>query len=183
MSEKWMPSIEPDTAPGGGLRILTQRPSVEAVKASLAAEVEEWLRVNARPSAPVLWCPRGTAEATVGGTDVLAVKVATLMTEGDWAVARRTHGRTWTQCMRVDGGWIVEVNGIPGPECYARRVEVTRNGRRKPHARRRVHDRGRLMATYGRADVISSPETAAAIMWSWLRGSLPAGYHLRDIED
>jgi hypothetical protein len=158
------------------------RPFVEAREGSVAAEIEEWLRGQASTSAPVLWCPRGTAEATVGGVDALTAKVATLVTEGDWAVARRTNGRTWTQCMRVDGGWIVEVNGIPGPDCFARRVRSSSARKGMMRGRRRVRDRGRVMATFDRADVIGSPEVASAVMWSWLRGALPAGYELKDIE-
>lgn len=178
MSEKWMPTVEPDTAPGGAP---TSTTLVREVPTSLAVEVEEWLRTEIRPSAPVLWCPRGTAVTTVGGADALATQVGTLVTEGAWAVARRTHGWTWAQCMRVDGGWIVEVNGIPGPDCFARRVQATAKRKGMRRARRRVRDGGRLMATYARADVIGSAEVAGAIMWSWLRGALPAGYHLDDI--
>jgi len=182
MSEYWMPRIEPDTTPEGRTLLAPPPALRNADHVSLAGEVEEWLRVNVRPSAPVLWCPRGTAEATIGGADALAAKVATLGAEGDWAVARRAHGRTWAQCMRVSGGWIVEVNGIPGPDCFARRVQSSQKRKGMLRGRRRVHDRGRLMAIYERAEVIDSPATAAAIMWSWLRGALPAGYHLLELD-
>lgn len=182
MSDRWMPRIEPDATPGGGLLTWPARPLALAGEVSIATQVEEWLRASSGTSAPVLWCPRGTAEATVSGADALTAKVAALTMEGDWAVARRTNGRTWAQCMRVDGGWIVEVNGIPGPDCFVRRVQVTGIRNRKLRGPRRVYDGGRLMATYGRADVIDSPEVAAAIMWSWLRGALPAGFHLHDID-
>ena len=181
MSEKWMPKVEPDAAPGGGTLLAPATSLRDATATPLAAEVEEWLGAEVRSSAPVLWCPRGTVEATVGGADALAGKIARVVVEGEWGVARRTHGWTWAQCMRVDGGWIVEVNGIPGPDCFARRVQVDGNGRRALRGRRRVHDRGRLMATYERAEVIGSAEAAGEIMWSWLRGALPAGYHLQDI--
>ena len=182
MSEKWMPQIERDPAPGEGALIGTATSLRDVSATSLATEVEEWLRVEPRPSAPVLWCPRGTAESTVGGADALAAQIATLATPGEWAVARRTHGWTWAQCMRVDGGWIVEVNGIPGPDCYARRVQIAGSRKWIPRGRRRVRDRGRLMATYRRTDLIGSAEVAGAIMWSWLRGALPNGYQLHDIE-
>lgn len=168
MTEKWMPQVAP-VVPADAPQIVTtialEPETIDATR--LVADVEEWMKTAARPSAPVLWCPRGQVEATIGGVDQLAAKVATLAEEGAWAVVKRTHGWTWTQTMRVDGGWIVEVNGIPGPDCFARRVHST--GRRKGWMLRR------------HTDLVTTAAEAGAIMWSWMRGSLPEGYELKEV--
>ncbi|WES64649.1 hypothetical protein P0L94_00935 [Microbacter sp. GSS18] len=103
----------------------------------------------------------------------------TLADDGAWAVVRRRHGSTWAQCMRVPGGWIVEVNGMPGPECYARRVHSIRAGMRR--GRRYARDDGRLMAIYEPRDVVVTPAEVAEIIWTWLRGSVAERFALREI--
>ena len=148
---------------------------------SFTADIEAWLRHQTTLSAPALWCPRGRDGIPVGGADALATKVATLTSTGEWAVLRRAEGWTWAQCMRTKRGWIVEVNGIPGPQCYVRRVQ--RNGASAGRGNRRVRDRGRLMAIYAPADNLGSPELVAEVMWSWLRGRLAEGWELRQLTD
>ena len=88
--------------------------------------------------------------------------------------------------MRVEGGWIVEVNGVPGPDCFARRIHRADVGRLKgavlsTFGRRRVKDAGRLMAVYLRQDVMATPAEVAELVWSWPRGVVSDGYALRDL--
>jgi len=88
--------------------------------------------------------------------DALLSHVASLALR-DWGVAERIVAPMWGQTKRLAAGWIVEVNGVPGPECYARRV---------------VRDDG--VETFTAA-------TAAHLLWRWLRGGVPAGHSLRDL--
>ncbi|QKJ18585.1 hypothetical protein [Microbacterium hominis] len=182
MSTRWLPRIAPEAAPRIELMPTVDDSTVAPPETGLVEEIEEWVRTSAKPSAPVMWCPFGHPENAIGGADQLARKVATLADIGEWAVARRTHGWTWAQCLRVEGGWIVEVNGIPGPDCFARRV--TRAGTRRwlPPRRREVRRNGHLMALYARPDVIRTTGEVGAIMWSWLRGGLPEGFELQAIK-
>lgn len=173
MSKTGMPVVEPETG------VAPAEIQERADESQFAADVEQWLRREVKPEAPVLWRPRGSGGQPVRGADDLAERVSTLAEEGEWAVVSRAHGATWGQCMRVERGWIVEVNGIPGPDCYVRRVR--RGGRGLPGTRRRVHSNGHLMAIYESRDVMATPASVADIMWSWLRGALPEGYVLCEI--
>ncbi len=174
---------------GLGVQVLPVAPEASAVPAplqapvgaeDLGADAEAWLHAQPGTTAPVLWCPSGTVENALRGADELAAKVARLASEGSWAVVRRAHGATWAQCMRVDGGWIVEVNGVPGPDCYVRRVSA--GGARGRRGRRYARDHGRLMAIYQPRDVVSTPGAVAEIIWAWLRGGLVEGFTLREID-
>ena len=125
-----------------------------ALDSGLANEVEAWLHAQPQPEVPVQWRRRGGAPRPVGTADHLARLVRTLADEGAWAVVERVHGDTWGQVMRTPDGWIVEVNGIPGPECFARRVTV------------------------GGDDIFPTADECGRILWSWLRGILPGRYEL-----
>jgi hypothetical protein len=170
MTQTWMPEVRPEAA----TIIATANEIV------FAADVEEWLR-TARPHVPVTWSPRGNGLLAVRDADEVALRVGELRDEGSWGVVRRAHVGRWAQCMRVDGGWIVEVNGIPGPDCYARRVQRVARPHRTRRGLRRVRDRDRVMAIYLPQDVVLTALGAAEIMWSWLCGSVPDGYALRDL--
>ena len=169
MTQTWTPEVRPDATD----IIATANEIVFAV------EVEEWLRT--RPHVPVTWSPRGNGLLAVRDASEVAVRVGELREEGSWGVVRRAHAARWAQCMRVDDGWIIEVNGSPGPDCFARRVQRVEKSRRTLRGRRRVRDKGRLMAIYIPQDVVSTALGAAEIMWSWLRGSVPDGYTLREL--
>ncbi len=167
----------PVQRPGGAV-------AAPEMEQAFATEVESWLRHHVVAAPPVTWSPRGNGLIAVRSVDEIAERVSGLLTEGSWAVARRTHASLWAQCMRVDGGWIVEVNGVPGPACFTRRVQQARGRPRLWQAigRRRVYDAGHLMADYLPHDVLTSPLQVAQIMWAWLRASsLPDGYALRDL--
>ena len=135
------------------------RPSGPSLTASLADEVAEWLQLQPQPEAPVVWRAQGGADIPVRSREELGVRIARLQAIGAWGVASRTHGGRWGQSMRVDGGWIVEVNGIPGPECFARRVSTAGD------------------------DVIRSAGTAVDILWAWLAGRLLPGYELVQLDE
>ena len=169
MQETWMPEVRPEAAPIIAI----------ANEIVFAADVEEWLRT--RRGVPVTWSPRGNGLLAVRNVGEVAVRVGELRDEGEWGLLRRENAERWAQCMRVDGGWIVEVNGIPGPDCFARRVQRVAKPRRALRGQRRVRDKGQLMAIYLPQDVVPTALGAAEVMWSWLRGSVPDGYALRDL--
>src|SRR6188474_624987 len=124
MQETWMPEVRPEAA------------TISAIANEIVfvAEVEEWLRT--RRGVPVTWSPRGNGLLAVRNADEVAARVGELRDEGEWGLLRRENAERWAQCMRVDGGWIVEVNGIPGPECFARRVQRVAKPRRSLRGRR-----------------------------------------------
>lgn len=171
----------------GGLRLAEpgmQTDAVADVVARIAFEVEldVWLETLALPGAPVCWRPRGHDGRPVESAQRLAELVEGLAAVGAWGIAERSAGATWAQCMRVREGWIVEVNGEPGPDCFVRRVRrahVTTADRLRPRAT--VRDRGRLMATYRAQDVVATAAEAASIMWSWLRRAHLEGYELAEV--
>ena len=143
MSTTWMPEVKPEAG-----AIVTSED-----EARFAREVEAWIQSQAFAAPTVTWSYRGRGAMWVLDVGDLAERVGGLTDEGDWGVIRRTHAPRWAQCMRVDGGWIVEVNGIAGPDCFARRVHSARGGRMRRLVgdvvgRRRVKDAGRLMAVY-----------------------------------
>lgn len=168
--------------------LVQQREGGDALRvreAAFVGEVESWLRETVAAPA-VTWSPRGNGLIAVRAVEDVAERVSGLLVEGSWAVVRRTHAPRWAQCMRVDGGWIVEVSGVPGPECFARRVQLERPLPRNPwkssRGRRCVYDAGRLMADYMAVDVLTRPAMAAEIIWTWLRASaIPDGCALRDV--
>lgn len=169
MQQTWMPDVLPQAATTIAI----------ANEIVFAAEVEEWLSIRAH--VPVTWSPRGNGLLAVHDVAEAAARIGELGDEGSWGVLRRTHAAKWAQCMRVDGGWIVEVNGVPGPDCFARRVQRLEKRRRLRRGSKRVRDHGRLMAVYRPEDVTHTALGAAEIMWSWLRGSLPEGYVLYEL--
>ena len=161
--------------------LLTTPVAPEPVRvSSIADEVEAWLRTVVQPAQPVWWLPRGDAPVAVRGREDLAELLARLDKVGEWGVAKRPHTAMWGQSMRVRDGWIVEVCGIPGPDCFARRVRAVGSrsaGRAKPRAGRL----GRPTVTYQKGESIGSASEAADVLWSWLCGRLPDGYELRDV--
>jgi len=150
-------------APDRGAEAETGAQELEAVvERTFASAVELWLQLQPLAEAPVRWAPRGAAPGSpVPSRERLVELVAGLGVPGRWAVVRRPSTRLWAQTMRVPGGWIVEVNGVPGPECYARRVQT--------------------MACDEPRDVLTDPRVAADVIWAWLRGQLAAGFELRDL--
>jgi len=176
MSTTWMPEVKPEAG-----TIVTSED-----EARFAREVEAWIHSQAFVAPTVTWSYRGRGAMWVLDVGNLAERVGGLTDEGAWGVIRRTHAPRWAQCMRVNGGWIVEVNGIAGPDCFARRIHSARGGRMRRLVgdvvgRRRVEDAGRLMAVYLPHDVIETPTEVAEIVWAWLRGVVSAGYELRDL--
>lgn len=158
---------------------------VELAAVTFAAEVEAWLRTQVKPEVPVRWRPQGGGRVTVRNVEHLAELIAGLPAPGAWGVLERPIVARWTQTMRVPEGWIIEVDGGSGPDAFARRVrwaESETSGSRSTRLRCTNAAGGRA-ATYFASEVIPSPIDAARIMWSWLRGELPAGYGLREIVD
>ena len=118
-----------------------------------------------------------------GGQQHLAALVGSLVEVGEWGSLRQPNDvNLWNQTMRVPGGWVVEVPGLPGPDQFARRVQLLNTA---PFTIDRDqssnHEDGRG-AFYLAADVIPTAAEAARVMWSWLKGSLPEGYELRQID-
>ena len=136
------------------------RPSAASLTTSvdrLADEVEAWLHAQPLPEAPVDWRRSGPSAVPVRSREELGIRIARLGEQGSWGVASRTNGERWGQTMRVEGGWIVEVNGVPGPECFARRVSA------------------------GGDDIVATADIAAGILWAWLAGRLLPGYELEQL--
>lgn len=148
-----------------------------------ATDVDHWLANEATAANAVQWAWRGAMPGDpVASVDHLAQLVRGLHPTGSWAVVTRPNADLWAQCMRVEEGWIVEVNGIPGPECFVRRVQGQRGGwRERLTGRRTVRSGGQLMAIYVPQDVFADAGTAADVMWAWLRGRLPEGFELREV--
>jgi len=135
-------------------------PGTQTVTPTTTADaVEAWLHASPAPDAPVLWRPWGRDGTPVRSADALAALVAALAIPGAWGVVERAEAAVWGQTMRVPGGYIVEVNGEPGPESFARRVVV-------PGAER---------------ETFAIASEAAAVLWSWLRGGVPEGLELREL--
>ena len=135
----------------------TRRLSRAAASPAISDEVEAWLHDQPSPEAPVQWRFRGRAGVPVRSREQLGIRITRLRRTGAWGVAARTDGGRWGQVMRMQGGWIVEVNGIPGPECFARRVST------------------------GGLDLIAKRDDAVDVLWAWLVGRLLPGYQLVDL--
>ncbi len=111
-----------------------------------------------------------------GGQQHLAALVGSLVEVGEWGSLRQPNDvNLWNQTMRVPGGWVVEVPGLPGPDQFARRVQLLNPA---PFTIDRDqssnHEDGRG-AFYLAADVIPTAAEAARVMWSWLKARCPRG--------
>lgn len=127
---------------------------------SIALDIDTWLRTQVQPEVPVRWKRKGGGRGTVKDAQHLAELVAGLGAVGDFGIVER-EGVGWGQTMNVGSGFIVEVNGIPGPECFTRRV----------------------VSTFGEGgEIIGSASSAAMVLWSWMRTGLPGGYILRQFD-
>ncbi|WP_062378474.1 hypothetical protein [Demequina pelophila] len=137
--------------------------SGDDASAGLGEEVERWLRARPQRGAHIRWKRSSVARDAVRTRAQLQAKVATLSVKGQFGVADLAAlPEVWCQTMRVDGGYIVEVNGVPGPECFARRVH--RDGDSED-------------------DIFPTAQDAGTAMWKWLHGTLPAGMVLRQLSE
>lgn len=148
---------------------------------TLGSAVDLWLHSQELPDVPVRWWPQCGGHTAVSSVEQLAGLVARLLPAlGSWGVAERVLTGAWAQTMRIPHGWIIEVDGGPGPNAFAQRVQ--RTSRCVAGVRQRcTNAEGGRAATYFTTEVIGSPSDAARIMWAWLRGRLPPGYELRAI--
>lgn len=148
---------------------------------TIDVEVEEWLAAQARPDEPLLWRPRGNRGVEVESLEQLLGLVRGLTMVRDWAVLER-GGRHWGQTMRIEDGWIVEIDGIGTEEQFARRVypigSLGPAGGRTPS----FDADGECAASHMDGESVSSRE-AALILWTWMRGALPSGYESRTLEE
>lgn len=155
------------------------------VDVTFADDVEAWLHTQTEPDVPVRWLPQGGGRVTVRNPEHLAELVAALTIPGAWGVLERPVTSRWAQTMRIDHGWIIEVDGGSGPDAFARRVRWAED--QTPHASnprmRCTNSAGGRGATYFFSEWITSSAGAAQIMWTWLRGRLAEGYELREVTD
>ena len=68
---------------------------------------------------------RAVTRWACGGQQHRAALVGSLIEVGEWGSLRQPNDvNLWNQTMRVPGGWVVEVPGLPGPDQFARRVQL-----------------------------------------------------------
>ena len=91
-----------------GVSVCVGVPGVGAI-----TEIETWLRTQVEPEAPLLWKGR-----PVRNTVQLTDGVESLGLAG-FGVLETPARFPWAQCMRVEGGFVVEVCGLGGPESWA----------------------------------------------------------------
>jgi hypothetical protein len=145
------------------------------------SELLKLLRPQTYLHPAALWRPFGGTGFTIADADHLIDLISMLAIDGDWAVAER--GSSWAQAMRVPLGWIVEVNGEPGPECFARRVRPAGLSEHPTHDQLGAWSLDGLQrATYTPSEGVASAPVAAALIWGWLHGELLEGYTLRQLE-
>lgn len=143
------------------------------------AEIETWLQTQVEPEIQLLW-----NGARVRSTVELADLVGALRLAG-WGVLETRAHFPWAQCMRVRGGFVVEVCGDGGPESWVRRVyPIGSLGPDGPRVRTKaVGVRAGLPTgmSHLEGEDIPTASGAAQVLWSWVaRGIVPAGYQLRD---
>ena len=146
----------------------------------VARAVEELLHALAPKHVPALWRRSGWSGVAVDGPDQLAGHVSNVDETGEWGILTDADNRAWAQIMRLDGGWIVEVNGY-GPDAFAHRVvgPAGNRGRR----RRAKASNGKVAAGYYDGELFVTPRDVARLMWFWVqRGRLPEGCSLRRVE-
>lgn len=165
----------------GDTRVVPAGPGV-AVETRFVADVERWLATQELPDVPIRWHGPVGGRA-VSGVEMLAGLVAGLREPGSWGVADRPVTGAWAQTMRIHDGWIIEVDGGTGPDAFARRVRRTTDsaGETTGTRRRCSNPRGDPVASCFDTEVIASPAVVARLMWTWLRGRLPAGYETRPL--
>ena len=154
------------------------RVSVQAVDAT--TEIETWLRTQVEPDVPLLWqsrAVRNTVELTDGVESLGLAGFGVLETPARFP---------WAQCMRVDGGFVVEVCGLGGPESWSRRVcPIGSLGPDGPRTRTKapgVRPGEPTGTSFLEGENIPTASGAAQVLWSWVkRGILPTGYQLRDV--
>ncbi|PJI93550.1 hypothetical protein [Luteimicrobium subarcticum] len=148
------PSLDTDATSGPGAELTTD----------VAAEAEAWLRTQPRPRLEVSWVRRGRV-TLVRDAAHLASLVAALG-QGAFGVLETPSVR-WAQTMRVDGGYVVEVNGVPGPDCFVRRaVALPGPGR-----------------DAGSGDLVPTVSEAADLLWCWVHARALPGYELTPLGD
>ncbi|WOQ17858.1 hypothetical protein [Raineyella sp. W15-4] len=145
----------------------------------LADQAETWLRQQTQPQEPVIWRPEDGDDTFVHDIGQLSTLLRALQEPGDWGVLSRAGKQPWAQSMRVQGGWIVEVDGGTGPESFARRVQ--RIGGAMTDVQRCCADVVGRGTNYFGDEMIVSPVDAAQVLWAWICGGLPAGYTLRQL--
>lgn len=145
----------------------------------LADLVEEWLRTQTQPQEPVIWTTEHGRRFVVDDAVQLAARLRALKHPGDWGVVARASGRPWAQSMRVDDGWIVEVDGGTGPQNYAKRVQ--RIGEPLTDLHRACADVPFRGVSYFGDESFGTPLEAARVLWAWVAGGLPLGYSLREL--
>ncbi|WP_061962311.1 hypothetical protein [Demequina flava] len=126
----------------------------------VSKELDTWLETMVKPESPVRWRHRGRAPIPMSSATALESRVRLLSNQNDWGVVERRRAGEWAQTMHLPDGYIIEVNGVPGPHCFARRVQGV-DGSEK----------------------FASAAVVADVLWSWLRISLPAGYSLRELSE
>ena len=147
----------------------------------LADQVEEWLQRQTKPQQPVIWSPESGETFLVHDMGELTGHLIALGRTGDWGALSRGDGVPWGQSMRVEDGWIVEVDGGTGPDNFARRVQ--RVGEPVGDLRRACAGEWFRGVSYLGDESFASALEAARVLWGWVNGGLPAGYSLRDLVD
>lgn len=145
------------------------------------AAIEAWLQTQVEPQFALRWCPSGSLSVQVRSTAQLTDCLSRLLGLTAWGVLEREGGAPWAQAMRVNGGFVVEVNGHD----WAQRVTpIGSLGPDGPRTTARERDRGRQPhgTSFLEGENIPTASGAAQILWSWVCGGLlPAGYQLRAV--
>ena len=158
-----------------GVSVCVGVPGVGAI-----TEIETWLRTQVEPEAPLLWKGR-----PVRNTVQLTDGVESLGLAG-FGVLETPARFPWAQCMRVEGGFVVEVCGLGGPESWARRVyPIGSLGPDGPRTRTKapgVRPGEPTGTSFLEGENIPTASGAAQVLWNWVKGGiLPTGYQLRDV--
>lgn len=143
--------------------------------------IETWLQTQVEPQFALLWRPSGGWNVQVRSTAQLTDCLSALSSLAAWGVLERMGGVPWAQAMRVDGGFVVEVNGHD----WAQRVTpIGSLGPDGPRTSTRNLDLGREPhgTSFLEGENIPTASSAAQILWSWVCGGLlPAGFQLRNV--
>ncbi len=147
--------------------------------AGLTDEVETWLQTQTQPKEPVIWTPEDGEKVTVSSAVHLSGLLQALARPGDWGAVALASGRPWAQAMRVETGWVVEVDGGTGPDNFAKRVQ--RDGESLTDLQRACPDVPMRGVQYFGDELFASALEAAQVLWAWVCGGLPAGYSVRNL--
>jgi len=146
----------------------------------VARAVEELLHALASKNEPALWRRRGWIGVAVSAPDQLVGHVSNLDETGEWALLTDGDNRAWSQIMRLDGGWIVEVNGYGSDDFAHRVVGPAGNAGRRLRCR---GSNGQIAAGYFDGELFDAPREVARLMWFWVQcGRLPEGCSLRRVQ-